>query len=311
MLDVRRLKVLREVARLGSFSAAAEALSFTQPAISRQIATLEAETGTKLVDRGSRGIHLTPAGELLVEHADAILDRLALAEAQLEALSGLEGGRLRLGSFATANATLIPLALRRFTDDYPNVELDLREALSRELIDQLAAGDLDLAVVGASHEHPDIVLEPLMTDPLFVALPSDHALAGKRDLSMADLRHETWIEGRDKTAAQPLITAANAAGFEPRIRFESTQWLGKQGLVAAGVGVTLIPQLALATVRDDIELRSLHGGIPDREIFLATTCCGYRAPAVTPMRAILKQVADEHRFECDAMVDAALVTSGA
>ena len=305
MLDVRRLKVLREVARLGSFSGAAEALAFTQPAISRQIATLEAETGTKLVERGSRGIRLTPAGELLVEHADAILDRLALAEAQLEALSGLEGGRLRLGSFATANATLIPLALRRFTEAYPQVELDLREALSRDLVDQLAAGDLDLAVIGAASEHPDVVLEPLMTDPLFVALPSDHPLAAKRDLTMADLRDETWIEGRDKTSAQPLLAAAEAAGFEPRIRFESTQWLGKQGLVAAGVGITLIPQLALATVRDDVELRTL-GGIPDREIFLATTCCGYRAPAVTPMREILKQVAEEHCFECDRLVDTAL-----
>ena len=130
MLDVRRLRVLREVAATGSFSAAAEALAFTQPAVSRQIATLEAEAGTRLVERGARGIRLTPAGELLVEHADAILDRLAAAESQLEALAGLDGGRLRIGAFPTANSTLIPLAIAAFSERYPGVELRLEEATS-------------------------------------------------------------------------------------------------------------------------------------------------------------------------------------
>src|SRR5262245_64113062 len=114
MLDVRRLKVLREVAVRGSFSAAADALAFTQPAVSRQIATLEAEAGAQLVERGARGIRLTAAGELLVAHAEVILDRLALAEHELEALAGLKGGSLRVGAFPSANATLIPLALSAF-----------------------------------------------------------------------------------------------------------------------------------------------------------------------------------------------------
>src|SRR6185436_7298484 len=112
MLDVRRLRVLREVAASGSFSAAAEALAFTQPAVSRQIATLEAEAGARLVERGARGIRLTPAGELLLEHAEVILDRLAAAEHQLAALAGLSSGRLRIGAFPSANATLIRLAAR-------------------------------------------------------------------------------------------------------------------------------------------------------------------------------------------------------
>lgn len=307
MLDVRRLRVLREVARRGSFSAAAEALNFTQPAISRQIATLEAEVGTVLVERGSRGVRLTPAGELLVTHADAILDRLALAESQLEALAGLEGGRLRLGSVATANATLLPRAIRAFSQEYPNVRLDLAEALSHRLMDALGAGELDLAVIGYCGDTEEVQVEKLMDDPLYLALPADHPLVAQPDLTLADLAEETWVEGRDKTAAGPLIEAAARAGFEPRIAFESTQWLGKQGLVAAGVGVTLIPQLALATVRDDIVLRSLGDDAPRREIFLASQRCGYRAPAVEPMKAILRRVTDEHCFACDAMVDATLV----
>src|SRR5262245_15258142 len=130
MLDVRRLRVLREVAAHGSFSAAADALSFTQPAVSRQIATLEAEAGAALGGRGARGIRLTAAGELLVEHAEVILDRLAAAEHELEALSGLNGGRLRVGAFPSANVTLIPRALAAFDAEYPEVCLSLVEANS-------------------------------------------------------------------------------------------------------------------------------------------------------------------------------------
>ena len=306
MLDVRRLRVLREVAALGSFSAAAESLAFTQPAVSRQIATLEAEAGAKLVDRSARGVRLTQAGELLVGHADAILDRLTAAQSQLDALSSLEGGRLHIGAPATANATLIPLAIRAFDDEFPEVRLRLDEAVSSELIDRLAAGDLDIAIVANAHHLPElpgeIVLDHLMDDQLHLAVARDHPLAEVPEIRMADLAGEVWIEGRDPACAEPLYLAARAAGFEPKVCFESAQWLGKQGLVAAGVGVTLIPTLALANVRDDIVIRSLGADAPRRKIALATLGCGYEAPAVQPMRETLRRVAAEHCFSCDARV---------
>src|SRR5919202_524708 len=125
MLDVRRMRVLREVAVRGSFSAAAEALSFTQSAISQQIAALERETGTTLVQRNARGVRLTEAGEALVRHTEAILARLSEAEAELEAIAGLRGGRLRLGAFESAAATLMPLAIAAFRERHPGVELSL------------------------------------------------------------------------------------------------------------------------------------------------------------------------------------------
>src|SRR3954469_18433250 len=215
MLDVRRLRTLREVARRGSFSAAAEALSFTQPAISRQIAALELEAGTQLVDRRSRGVRLTPAGELLLEHADVILDRLARAETQLEALAGLAGGRLRLGTFGTANATLIPLAIRAFAAEYPAVELRLVEGVSSVLVRRMLAGEVDLAVLTTEVADDEIELEPLMDDPFFIALAADHPLAGKPDLRMADLRDETWIESQRASSGGGLVEAARAAGFGP------------------------------------------------------------------------------------------------
>jgi DNA-binding transcriptional LysR family regulator len=306
MLDVRRLRVLREVAALGSFSAAAESLAFTQPAVSRQIATLEAEAGARLVDRSARGVRLTQAGELLVGHADAILDRLTAAQSQLDALGSLEGGRLHIGATATANSTLIPLAIRAFDAEYPEVQLRLDEAFTSELIARLAAGELDMAIVANADRIPElpgeIVLDHLMDDPMHLAVARDHPLADVPEVRMADLADEVWIEGRDLVYARPLQIAAQAAGFEPKICFESAQWLGKQGLVAAGVGITLIPTLALATVREDIVVRSLGPDGPRRTIAIATLGCGYEAPAVEPMRAVLRRVAEEHCFSCDACV---------
>jgi DNA-binding transcriptional LysR family regulator len=301
-LDVRRLRVLREVAARGSFSAAADALAFTQPAVSRQIATLEAEAGARLVDRTARGIRLTPAGELLVEHAEVILGRLAAAESQLEALAGLDVGRLRLGSFPSASATLTALAIAAFAEAYPGVELRLTEGRSCETVPLLAAGQLDLAVVSDAGPgaFDDVELEHVMDDPYYIALPRDHPLAAEGELRMEDLREETWIEGRHCDAA--LMAAAHAAGFEPRVAFDCGEWLGKQGMVAAGVGITLIPTTALGTVRDGIVLRSLGPDGPRRHVLLATHATLSRAPAVEPMKAILRRVAQEHCFTCDALV---------
>src|ERR687885_152497 len=146
MLDVRRMRVLREVAIRGSFSAAAEALSFTQSAVSQQIAALEREAGTVLVQRSARGVRLTEAGEALVRHTDAILARLAEAESELEAIAGLKGGRLRMASFESAGATLMPLAIAAFREQHPAVELSMTLVEPDDSLPQLRAGDLDVAL---------------------------------------------------------------------------------------------------------------------------------------------------------------------
>src|SRR6059036_1260664 len=144
MLDVRRMRVLREVAAQRSFSAAAQKLGYTQSAVSQQVAALEREAGATLIERNPRGIRLTDAGEALVRHADKILARLAEAEAELEAIAGLRGGRLRLSSFPTAGATLVPRAIAEFNKRHPAVELSLTEAEPDESLMRLKGGDLDL-----------------------------------------------------------------------------------------------------------------------------------------------------------------------
>src|SRR4051795_7663829 len=178
MLDVRRLRVLKEVAEQGSFSAAAESLAYTQSAVSQQIAALEREAGTTLVDRGPRGIRLTDAGRALVTHTDDILARLGAAEAELEAIAGLRGGRVRLAAFPTAGATIIPLAVKAFIAQHPAVELKLFEREPEDAIPMLKAGDLDIAMsigypgVGTAHNPTDGIEEVgLFDDPMYLAMP--------------------------------------------------------------------------------------------------------------------------------------------
>lgn len=297
MLDTKRLRVLREVAARGSFSAAAEALSYTQSAVSQQIATLEREAGAILLDRGARGIRLTDAGRALVEHADAILARLAAAEAELEAIAGLRGGRVRIASFPTVGATLVPVAVAEFTRAHPDVELSLVEAEPEESIPRLKSGEIEIALSFEYATLPRAVYEPLregielrhlLDDPMYLALHPGHPLARRPDVRLADLEGEAWIQGDPAGLCGAMHRhACQAAGFEPRVGFESDDYNVVQGLVAAGVAISLLPMLALTNVRDDIVIRSLGPETPVRRVSASTASGSYRSPATEAMLEIL------------------------
>src|SRR5471030_2214995 len=167
MLHLNRLHVFVEVAKSGSFSAAAEALSYTQSAVSQQIAALEAETGVTLIERLPRGVRLTTAGEALLTHAEGILGRLSAAEAEMEAIAGLRGGQLRMASFPTAGATLMPLAIAMFRAQHPEVELTLAEGEPEEIAPRLYAGEFDLALLFEFPATSDSLTEDLVRQPLF------------------------------------------------------------------------------------------------------------------------------------------------
>ena len=299
MLDVRRMRVLREVALRGSFSAAADALSFTQSAVSQQVAALEREAGAVLVERSARGVRLTEAGEAVVRHADAILARLAEAEAELEAIAGLRGGRLRMAAFESAAATLMPMAIAGFARAHPAVELSMTLLEPEEAVAALRAGDIDLAITfGAgraeSREGDGLEHHHLLEDPMYLVLGEDHPLARKRGVRLADLAGEAWIGGPADCECNRLITRACArVGFEPRIAFETDDYAAVQGFVAAGVGVSLIAELGLRTVRDDIVVRPLGRETPVRQIF-ASVLKGYRSPATVAMLEHLEAVGHAH-----------------
>jgi DNA-binding transcriptional LysR family regulator len=299
MLDTRRLKVLCEVARRGSFSAAAETLGYTQPAVSRQIATLEAEVGTTLVRRVPQGALLTDAGALLVQRAEEILSQLDDAEAELLALAGLEGGRLRLASFASAAASVVPPAIALFRERHPAVELSIAMADPIDSLPRLRAGELDMAL---SHDPmcnpgdvllPGIELVPLFDDPMYVAMPAGHPLADAPSLTLADLASEPWMLATTATCpdSRLFLRACHAAGFEPQIAFQNDDYPAILGFVAAGVGVALIPDMAARRLREDVVARDLEPPPPSRPIAVALPI-GYRSPPVIAMLAVLKEVSE-------------------
>jgi DNA-binding transcriptional LysR family regulator len=298
MLDVRRMRVLREVAVRGSFSAAAEALSFTQSAVSQQIAALEREAGTTLVQRNARGVRLTEAGEAVVRHAEAIMARLAEAEAELEAIAGLRGGRLRMAAFESAGSTLMPLAIAAFRAEHPAVELSMSLSEPEDSVPLLRSGDIDLAIVFESavkHADDGIQRVHLLEDPMYLVLPRDHPLAERRRVRLADLEGEAWIAGPPDCECNRLISRTCAvAGFAPRIAFETDDYTAMQGFVAAGVGVSLMAELGLTSVRDDIVVRDLGRETPVRQIYAATLSEGYRSPATQAMVEMLKDVAGRY-----------------
>jgi molybdate transport repressor ModE-like protein len=298
MLDVKRMRILKEVADRGSFSAAAEALSYTQSAVSQQIAALEREAGSQLVTRGSRGIRLTEAGEALVRHADAILTRLADAEAELEAIAGLRGGRLRLAAFPTVGATLMPLAIATFRERHPDIELTVKQLEPEDSLPLLKSGELDIALTIEPNEIDDDGLEStfLLEDPMFAALPMDHPMANKSRVRLKDLKDEAWIGTTDACSCGALVRnhCIRSGGFDPQITFESDDYLAIQGLVAAGVGVAMIPTLALTTVRDDIIIRDLGNEAPVRTIAAATLPGAQRSPAARAMLDVLGEVSKQY-----------------
>ena len=300
MLDVRRMRVLREVAARGSFSAAAEAMNFTQSAISQHVAALERETGAKLVERGARGVRLTEAGQALVGHADVILARIECAEEELAALAGLRGGRLRLACFQSAGATLVPRAVAQFHRLHPDVELGMIECEPDVATAALKAGDIDLALVYDFEALPDMLdsdleLTHLVDDRYDVILPLEHRLAKKRQLRLADLADEPWIASTDTCGCRQITeSACRDAGFEPRIAFEADETLAAQALVGAGVGVTILPRLALSTVHPSVTARSISKP-PVRRVWAARLAGSYLSPASEAMVQILQDVAEEFR----------------
>ena len=286
MLDVRRMRVLREVAQRGSFSAAADALAYTQSAVSQQIAALEREAGTRLVERNARGVRLTDAGRALVEHADAILARLADAEAELEAIAASAAAACAWPRSRAPGRRSCPRRSRASAPAIPAVELTLEPADPEPALVKLRSGDADLVldITGAFRPPRDDGIERvhLLDDPMYVALPQGHPLAHKRNLRLEELADESWILGHDRQLPGrvdlPALLPARRLRAA-RDAFNSDDYFAIQGFVAAGVGASFIPDLALISVRDDIVVRSLGRAPPARIIWAATLKDSYDSPA--------------------------------
>ncbi|MDH6110953.1 molybdate transport repressor ModE-like protein [Kitasatospora sp. MAP12-9] len=329
MIEARHLRVLRAVARTGSFSAAARELGCTQPAISQQMKALENAVQLPLVVRVGRGMQLSEAGQVLLKHATGILAGLSAAEEEVAAIAGLRAGRVRLVSFPTASSTLVPPAVAQLRGAHPGVRVSLVEAEPPESLAMLRGGECEIALAfrypgsaaapvapahsgsraaraeatlaaaetAAANDWSDLVVRPLLDDPLVGLLPAGHRLADcgeQRPAALAELAEEQWIAGCPQCRGH-LVELCAGAGFEPRIDFATDDYPAVVGLVAAGLGVAVLPRLALAAVRCDgvaaVPVHAGSGGPALREVVALTLPDLVDVPAVALMLDRLAAVA--------------------
>ncbi|WUV35934.1 LysR substrate-binding domain-containing protein [Streptomyces sp. NBC_01483] len=293
-LSTTWLRVFLEVTRHGSFTVAARALGWTQSAVSRQISSLESALGgAPLFDRLPRGVRLTEAGRVLVPHAEAVVERLHGADRELAALRRVAGGRLRFGAFATADAALVPRAIAAFRGRHPGVRLTREEGLTPLLLERLSAGGLDLAIVSTTGRTPldPYTLHHLLDESLYVAVPADHPLAAEPSVRLPQLADADWISGSARPEGT-LLDAALRHGFRPRVAHVVAEWTAKQGYVAAGLGVTLVPALAAESVRPDIALLPVRDEqAPARAVYAATVRGRSPGPAALAFLGALREAA--------------------
>ena len=305
MYDLRRLRAFHEVAERRSFSAAALELGYAQSVVSHHVAALEAEFGLTLIDRSSRPVKLTPAGERLRGHAVEVLGRVVAAEDELRALVGLQSGTLRVGAFLTAWTSFLPPALAHFQRDHPGVDVTLELAETDDALRRVRAGDIDLAVVYFHHPMPQLAdgqdglaWRHLGDDPFRLVLPSNHRLARKRRIQPSDLEGERFSapprEGRGVTYHQMLEHVCAEGGFKPHIAYTIRDVTVGRALVTAGLSIALMAELTIPHPRPDIAVRPLPGTHRPHRTILATWLHNRRIPAIAPMLRLLSAAASTH-----------------
>jgi DNA-binding transcriptional LysR family regulator len=297
MLDLRRLRLLRELSARGTIGAVAEALSYSPSAVSQQLAALEKEAGVKLLERAGRNVRLTAAGQTLVGHADVLLARVEEAEADLCATAGQVTGTVRIATFQSAGLFLLAPALKRLTAAHPALRAEVEDAEAETTLPSLALGALDL-VLGDDYTFvprrpdPRLEIEPLLREQFRVVLPADHPLArGGGAVSLASLRDEPWAAGKSPgDYAQLTVRACRSlGGFEPEVRHRSNDLLIILALVAAGQAVTLLPDLVGADRDPAVAVRDIGEGPIDRTVFTAIRRSSTRRPALIALRSALQE----------------------
>jgi DNA-binding transcriptional LysR family regulator len=301
MLDLKLLTTFREVAVRRSFSEAAAALSFTQPAVSQHIGRLEESLGTRLLERDARGVSLTSSGETLLRHASLLLDAARRAEDEVRLAAGIGRARVRVAAFATAAAGLLPGATRELRARRPDAELALQVIEDAPALDALQAGRVDVALIvqsplSPSTPRPGVDYLPVCSDELRLAVAADHPLATRASVGLEELQGEDFlITEVSGTCADSnvVLHAFRDAGYEPNVSFESDDYQALQGMAASGIGVALIPTIALMSSRPDVVVLPLRGRAPAREI-VAAVRAGEADPLVDHLIEALRNTA--HRL---------------
>ena len=288
MLDVRRLRVLRELAARGTIAATADALGYTAPAVSQQLAALEREAGVPLLEKNGRGRRLTPAGEDLVARTEGILSQLEAAEAALERTTTHVAGVLRCAAFASAHRILLPGAIAALAARHPDLRVTTRDMEPEDSLPALKLGELDVVLAqeyafAPNPADPALERTDLLHDVVRVALPAGHRLAAAEAVDMKALDAEPWIAGSGGSFCHLVVLhSARQAGYEPRLAHITNDFSVSYALVAAGAGVALVPELA-GPPPPGVVLRPLAGAPLSRRIYAAVRAGSSDRPAVAAM----------------------------
>ena len=297
MLDLRRLRLLRELNARGTIAAVADALQFTPSAVSQQLAMLEREAGVRLLERAGRGVRLTDPALVLVEHADALLERAALAEADLAAAAGTVAGRARIAGFQSVLLRLALPAMQALARDAPRLRCEVVEAEPEQSLPGLALGDLDL-VLGDEWQHQPwrlpagLELHELLRDPVGLVLPAGHpaALRHRDAVPLAELAGEAWTTGHAGMAWERMIqrTCRELGGYDPDIRHRTNDATVSLALVADGLAVTLLPALPMPDRHPGVALRPIAEGRVARSIFAVTRATDAARPSTQALLAAVR-----------------------
>jgi DNA-binding transcriptional LysR family regulator len=296
-IDLRRLKVLRELEQRGTVAATASALHLTPSAVSQQLAGLAREIGAPLLEKHGRGVRLTGQARVLLSHAVVVQEQLERARADLAAWDEGTIGEVRIGSLSTGITSLVAPAFGRLRSEWPGLSVRVSEAEPPAVFTALDRGDLDVVVTsdypdGPSRHDPRYHRVDLLDDPLDAALPAGHPLAGRTGIRLATLAKESWVGfGAADPCAQILMAVCAAAGFRPDVVHRSTEWGAVAALVAAGGGVALIPRLAHPLPVDDLVVRPVVGTPASRQIFAAVRAGAEDDPAIAATLQMLAAVA--------------------
>ena len=301
MIDAAGLRVMRAIADEGSFTGAALSLGYSQPAISQMVRRLEQRSGTVLVERIGRNVRLTEAGQVLARHAVGVLAALDAAEEEVAAIAGLRAGRVRLMAFPSSSASLVPRALSLVKKRFPDITVTFSEGEPPQSLAALRAGECDLAVafayegsdIGRGEDLDFFVTRKLLDDEVRLAVPLDHPLAGKDHAELADFAAESWIAGCPRCRGH-LLTLAHQSGFSPKVSFETEDYVAVLGLVGAGLGVALVPDLILAAAHSTEVATLPLKPASRRQIHAVTTEDLQRVPAVKATLDALCESAEAH-----------------
>lgn len=301
MLDVHRLRLLRELADRGTIAAAAQACSLTPSAVSQQLTLLQREIGTPLLVRDGRRVLLTEAARVLVTHTERILSEMEQARAGVAALSGSVGGVVRLAAFPTAASSLVPVAIADSRADHPDLKVLLEQTETREGIPALKAGHVDLLLIYEYNQLPEVAdpgieLTLLVTEPLLAAVPTNLPLP-EDALRLEALRDQPWIAPTADTALRTILErACGQAGFAPQLDYTSDDYTVILALVSAGLGVSLVPPLATEGMSADLRLCPVTEPHLSRKVSIATRAGSSKTPSIAVLIDNLRKAAAQREF---------------